>query len=258
MNTKLLFLFLLLLFSLHINAQSQYIVGNTTNEEGYRLQNVTILNLKTNQTVQSDEVGNFVIAAVNNDELRFVKNGYERVIIHLKEENFQHSLSVKLVKRAQEIEEVKIAYQPTGDLNKDLKYYGDTKSVKKLKAETAKYIRSESTPEVLAPKSGEFVQPVGKGFFVGGPKSQWDDVDFMQFLIQNLGNEFFTQDLQLKPSQIQPFIYYVFRNFERKEALFYGTCTQYDLSRFIKEANSKLEDYRNNLPNDPPKKKKKK
>ena len=46
-----------------------------------------------------------------------------------------------------------------------------------MKSETAKYIRSQSAPEVLASKPGEFVQPVGPGFSVGGPDNQWDDVD---------------------------------------------------------------------------------
>lgn len=244
------------LCTLLTHAQSQYILGSTADEQGYQLQNVTVLNLRTNQTSQSDERGNFVISAVNNDILRFVKDGYERVTRSLQEENFQRPLSITLLRLAQEIEEVNIAYQPVGDLKKDLKFYGDTKSVKKLKSETANYIRSESTEDVLAPKAGEFVQPVGQGFFIGGPDPQWDDVDFMQFLIEYLGNDFFSSDLQLKPSEIQPFIYYIFRNFERKEVLFRGVCTQYNLSRFIREANIKLEAYRKNLPNDPPKKKK--
>lgn len=257
MNTKLFFLFFLF-FLLKINAQSQYVIGNTINEQGDRLQNVTVLNLRTNQTSQSDELGNYVISAKQNDELRFVKNGYERTTVHLQESHFQKSLNITLIKSAQLIEEVEIVYQPLGELSKDIQHYGDTKAVAKLKSETVKYIRSESTEEVLAPKAGEFVQPVGKGFFIRGPDPQWDDIDFMQFLIENLGNDFFTQDLHLKPSEIQPFIYYIFRNFERQEILFTGVCSQASLTRFMTESENKLDAYRQNLPNNPPLKKKRK
>lgn len=256
MSTKLFFL--LIFFFFKINAQSQYLIGTTATENSNRLQDVIVLNVRTNHSSKSDGLGNFVIPAKINDELRFVKNGYERVILLVQENHFQIPINIILIKLAQEIEEVEIAYQPTGNLDKDIQHYGDTKSLKKLKSETAKYIRSESTEEVLAPKSGEFVQPVGKGFFIGGPDSQWDDVDFMQFLIENLGNDFFTQDLQLKPSEIQPFIYYIFRNFERQDILFKGICNQSDLARFITESQNKLEAYRQNLPNNPPLKKKKK
>ncbi|QOW10851.1 hypothetical protein Q73A0000_11030 [Kaistella flava (ex Peng et al. 2021)] len=139
-----------------------------------------------------------------------------------------------------------------------MKNYGDTKSVAKLKSETVKYIRSQSTPEVLASKPGEFVQPIGPGFSVGRPVNQWDDIDFMKSLIESIGQDFFTDDLKLKNSEIQPFIYYIFRNFDRKEILFRGICSPFDLSRFINESYKKVEPYRENLPNNPAQKKKKK
>ena len=86
MNTKLLFLFIFSLFK--INAQSQYLIGTTNNENGDRIQNVTVLNIRTNQSATSDNLGNFVISAKIKDELRFVKNGYERSVISVQENHF--------------------------------------------------------------------------------------------------------------------------------------------------------------------------
>ncbi|MGA9212233.1 carboxypeptidase-like regulatory domain-containing protein [Kaistella sp.] len=237
---------------------SQKVSGTVTDEDRNPLPEVLVFNMKSEQKTYTNLNGEFTIEASVNSELRFIRQGFERSSKMMKEQDFTNPFTISILRIPAEIEEVKIAYQPVGDLNKDLKNYGDTKSVKKLKSETANYIRSESTEEVLAPKAGEFVQPVGQGFSVGGPNSQWDDVDFMQFLIVNLGGDFFTEDLQLKPSEIQPFIYYIFQNFERREVLFRGICTQYDLSRFIKEANNKLDAYHKNLPNVPAKKKKNK
>lgn len=255
MKKIFVFFYLLICFS---SLLSQTVSGVVVDEQSNPLPSVLVINMATDEKVTTNLIGEFSINAAPNNELRFVRKGYERNSKNIVQLDFSGMFKVPLIKLAQEIEEVEIAYQATGNFKDDIKNFGDVKSVKKLKSETVKYIRSESTEEVLAPKSGEFVQPVGKGFFIGGPDSQWDDVDFMQFLIENLGNDFFTQDLQLKPSEIQPFIYYIFRNFERQDILFKGICTQTDLARFITEANDKLDAYRKNLPNDPPQKKKRK
>ena len=80
----------------------------------------------------------------------------------------------------------------------------------------------------------------------------------MEYLISYLGEEFFIENLQLKKTEIQPFIYYIFRNFERREILFRGSAISADISRFINESYLKLEAYQNNLPNNPPNKKNRK
>lgn len=256
MKPKLLLLFLLVCSSLLFS--QEYIFGKVSTDLGDKLPDAVIINMRTDEKIVSDRDGNFMIAAKNGDEIRVLKNTYERFVQKVSSENFLKPLNVTLSKAPYLIEEIELAFQATGNLKKDIQHYGDTKKTTKLKSETAKYIRSQSTEEVLAPKRGEFVQPLGKGFVVGKIDSHWDDVDFMQFLLENLGTEFFTQDLQLKPSEIQPFIYYIFRNFERQDILFKGFCNQYDLSRFISEANNKLVAYHQNLPNNPPIKRKRK
>ena len=133
-----------------------------------------------------------------------------------------------------------------------VKIFGDDKATVKLKLETSDYIRALSSAEALKAKTGEFVQPIGSGFFMGGPNSKWDDVDFMKYLISNIQADFFIEELKLKPTEIQPFIYYVFKDFDRKEVLFFGICKQYDLSRFIDECYMKIDAYYKRLPNDTP------
>ena len=247
-------LFLILSALFHISAQT--VSGVVFDEERNPLSAVLIFNINTEKRAYTDSHGEFTIYALPDQELRFVRKGFERISKRVKQSDLITPFTMTLTRNAEEIEEVKISYQPTGDLSKDLKNVGDTKPVAKLKTETAKYIRAKSTPEVLAAKPGEFVQPVGSGFSVGGINNQWDDVDFMQFLTQYLGEEFFTEELKLKSTEIQPFIYYVFRNFDRKDVLFRGNASTADVSRFINESYKKLEPYRKNMPNDPPKKKK--
>ena len=251
-------LIIFFIFCISTQLLSQQVSGIVTDEDQKPLSAVLVFNMNTEQKTYTNQNGEFSIAAHVNEELRFVKTGFERNSKNVNSNDFYSPLRVIIVRRFQEIEEVEIAYQPTGDLVKDAKNYGDSKLVAKMKLETTDYIHSESSPEVLAPKPGEFVQPVGKGFTMGGPNSQWDDILFMDFLIKNIDKDFFNTELELMDSEIQPFVFYVFKNFERREILFKGVCSQFDLSRFINESYKKIEPYRKNLPNEPPKKGKRK
>ena len=244
----------LLLIALSISSSlfSQKVSGIVTDEDQNPISAVLVFNVKTEQKTYTNFAGEFTIEAAPNEELKFIRQSFERVSKTVHSQDFNVPFSITIIRSVQNIEEVKIVQQPTGNLEKDLKNYGDTKPVAKLKSETSKYIRSKSAPEVLAPKPGEFIQPAGPGFSGGTVDNQWDDVDFMQFLIKNINQDFFAEDLQLEDSQIQPFIYYVFRSFNRKEILFRGICTSYDLSRFMKESYLKVGFYRKNLPNNPP------
>lgn len=251
-------LFLLLTFCFSTLLFSQQISGIVTDEDGNAVPAVLVFNMNSYKESITNINGEFIIAATINDELRFVKNGFERSVKIVSKQDFSSPFNMIITRRIQEIEEVKITHEPTGNLEKDAKNYGDTKATTTLKRETAKYIRAESAPEVLAAKQGEFVQPVGLGFFVGKIDNQWDDIDFMEFLIKNIESDFFTDDLKLKKTEIQPFIYYIFRNFDRQEILFRGICSPFNLSSFMNECYQKIEPYRKNLPNNPPKIKKRK
>jgi len=254
----LFFTYFFLFTFLQICAQSQYVMGTVTNEDGTKLSQVIVYNVRTDEKTQTDLLGNYLITAKEFDQLRFIKKGYERLTHKLSGNNFSSPLNIILEKLPEEIEEVKITFLPTGKLEKDIQHVGDSKPVQELKSDMADYIAAPSTPEVLAPKPGEFVQPVGPGFSIGKINSKWDDVDFMNFLTENLGDDFFVDELGLKKSEVQSFIYYVFRNFERQKILFYGYCLPSDLSRFILISTNKVDAYRKKLPNNPPLIKKKK
>lgn len=250
--------FVLLFLNFSAYLLSQNVSGVVTDEDENALTAVMVFNMRTGEKAYTDTGGKFSIKATADTELRFVRKGFERNFRVVNQSDFNNVFNVVLTRRPEEIEEVEISHIPTGVLDQDLKNVGDKKPTAKLKGETAKYIRSDSAPEVLAAKPGEFVQPVGSGFFVGNIDNQWDDVDFMNFLVANIHPSFFLEDLKLTPSEIQPFIYYIFRNFDRKEILFRGYSTSYDLSRFMRECYQKIEAYRKNLPNEPSKKKSRK
>ncbi len=99
---------------------SQNIVsGNVLSEDGFVLQNVTVVNVKTGNKTFTNHEGIFKIEANVSDELRFIKENYERGSKVVKKNDFSIPLSVQLVRVPIEIEEVKVAVKPTGDLGKD-------------------------------------------------------------------------------------------------------------------------------------------
>lgn len=155
MKIKLLFL-LVTLFSIKAFSQSDYILGNIINESGDKLQSAGIYNLRTDQVVFSDKMGNFAILAKPSDELRIVRQGYERKLISLTLDNFSKSLEVKLTTIPQEIEEVTLAFRPTGILKKDVTRLNLPPKIVALNSAMNLYMRTplnEVAPKVSTPSA---------------------------------------------------------------------------------------------------------
>ncbi len=153
-------LFLLIFFSISIFGQTDYILGNVTNENGDRLPKASIYNLRTDQIVISDKMGNFAIAALPSDELRISREGYERRVIPVSVENFSKNLEVKLTSIPKEIEEVKLTFRPTGILKKDVTRLNPPPKVVELNTAMNLYMRTPSTeaiPKLSTPSA--FKQP---------------------------------------------------------------------------------------------------
>ena len=120
-NMKKLFLVLIILASNIVTAQSLF-SGKVETEEGLSIGNVLVINLKTNEKVNTDENGKFTISAKLQDEIRFVKKGYDRVSHIVKSSDFQEEKYFILQKSTVTIEEVVISrLKLTGNLAKDSK-----------------------------------------------------------------------------------------------------------------------------------------
>ena len=237
-KTLLLFLFIL---ANSFYAQ-EYIFGKITSEQNIELSGVLILNTRTDEKAYSDSDGNFMISAKNNDALRFVKQKFDRVTYSLKPEDFKNSIKITLIKSVVEIEEVEIKSKLTGNLREDARRVESVKKVK-LNKEIAKYIAEKSDPEILKPRGGEFVQPVGQGFSVGKVSSKADRIDLAEDFLEILGEDYFT-DLGLKKSEISGFIFHVMNGLDLKNAYKYGYLKGSDIAQFRKQAEIKINDFR--------------
>ncbi|MDR6529078.1 hypothetical protein J2787_004521 [Chryseobacterium rhizosphaerae] len=238
-----LFFFLFLISSITASAQS-YIFGKVTSEGSSEIQDVNVINIRTDELVLSNSDGHFMISGKAGDELRFIKPGYERLAHIVSQENIQSPLNVSLVRVTVQIPEVEVKQGLTGNLKIDSKIYNKPKKVEKLSSEIGKYIAQKSDPRILAARAGEFVQPKGQGFSIGKVKNQWDDIDLMKYLEASLGEDYFA-NLKIDKSQIDHFISYVLAGgFERKKILKYGFCSDADLNRFQRFVLTRISSYR--------------
>lgn len=237
---KILPLFLLILFN-YFHAQ-EYIFGKVTSEQNIELSGVLVINTRTDEKVYSDSDGNFMIAAKNNDNLRFVRQRFDRVTYNLKQEDFKNTLKITLIKSAVEIQEVELKAKLTGNLKEDAKRVEPVRKTK-LNKDISKYIAQKSDPEILKPKRGEFVQPVGEGFSVGKVSNQADRIDLADRFLEILGEDYFL-DLGLKKNEISAFIYHVMSNLDLSNALKYGYLKSNDVLKFQQLAEEKIKDFK--------------
>ena len=113
-----LYLLLVFLFSTSIFAQN--VSGVVTNEDDNPIPAVLVINIITNQKTTTNLKGEFTLDASVNNELRFVRKGFERNSKVILQQDFLENLQISLIRTAEEIEEVKVSpVQLTGDLNTD-------------------------------------------------------------------------------------------------------------------------------------------
>ncbi|MGG5208797.1 hypothetical protein ACQWU4_07595 [Chryseobacterium sp. MIQD13] len=120
----------------------QKITGIITDNSKRNINPVLVINVSSQKSTLSDTSGNFTIEASENDELRFVKEEYYRVDKKLKKEDFDSPLMITLDKMEIEIPEVKIAYRPTGNLERDNKHLNESRKVTSLRSELDEYMKS--------------------------------------------------------------------------------------------------------------------
>lgn len=144
MKTKLLFGFLLFSMSF-VFGQQKYVIGNVKNEAQDNISQTYIYNPRTEEIVITDHSGDFIIAAIAQDELRVVKTGFERLTLKVSQNNFNQPLQLILSKLPYDIEEVKISFNPTGNLKKDLAYFKTSAKKEKLNNEMNLYMKGPMT-----------------------------------------------------------------------------------------------------------------
>ncbi|GGG54752.1 hypothetical protein GCM10007332_15490 [Epilithonimonas arachidiradicis] len=201
---------------------------------------VLVVNINSQEKTYSDARGQFLINANINDELRFVKPGYERKVINIR--NYDE-LHINIVKLAIEIEEVEVRKHLSGNLSKDSKLLDENKKKVTLNNDLRVYFKAPSSAEVLNAKPGEFVQPVGGGMSFGKIDDQWVLADLVEWLRENLKDEYFLS-MGIEASEINSFLYYALGTFGTRTILKYGYCSDEDIGNMKIHFENKLKDFK--------------
>lgn len=113
-----IFLFLMLLCSTFFFSQ-QTVTGRIVEDNGENLSKVIVINMSTDKKVYSDAEGIFSIEARPNDELRFVKEDFNRTSRRVLTNGTNLPLFITLYQIPKDVGEVKIVKKLTGDLEAD-------------------------------------------------------------------------------------------------------------------------------------------
>lgn len=118
LKQRKIFLFLLLLCSTFVLSQ-QKVTGRIVDDNGENLSKVIVINMSTDKKIYSDSEGIFSIDANPNDELRFVKEDFNRVSRKVLTNGTNLPLFITLRQIPRDVGEVKIVKKLTGDLETD-------------------------------------------------------------------------------------------------------------------------------------------
>ena len=137
---KYYFVFFFFFLGLFLQAQN-LVSGNIISEQGYLLPKVLVMNMRTTEQVISNDKGFFNIRANVSDELRFVKENYERGSKKIITQDFLTPISLILIQKPTEIEEVKLGFNPTGNIKKDMNF-NTSRKTKQLNEDIEEYIKT--------------------------------------------------------------------------------------------------------------------
>ena len=208
MKVKLLVaLFFLFLYSGY--SQSEKLISGKITSENFTLQSVDVINKNTQKSTTTNAQGLFSIDSKLGDTLIFYKKDYFLKEIKLTINNFSSSLiSVQLIKRAEELDEVIIKKAVAIDWKLDTNY----EKIKRdeLAADKAERRLKNTRIDDLTIDKGLDIARIGKTLFnllvKENPTEKVVEVNFKEVALNICEEKFFTQTLKLKPSEIELFL----------------------------------------------------
>ncbi len=215
------FLFFTFLFSNSLF--SQQVSGTVTDEDQNPIPAVLVFNLKSGQKVFTNSQGEFSILASTNDELRFLRNNFDRNSKIVTAQDFNSPLKIIISRSIQEIEEVKVpAIRLTGDLDRDSRNLTKFDKVAQLQREVGvpgPPEKPRETPadfknDVLLPLIGLSLKPQAIYNLISGDarrmKAQYryDDLqDKIWWIRGKVGDDYFIK-MEIPTEKISEFLQY--------------------------------------------------
>lgn len=152
---KNLLITICVMFFVSVPAQ-EYVFGKILSEDGVELGGVVVINMRTEEKTVSDKDGIFMLRAKQNDEIRFVKNRFQRLEKKVGQADYSSSMRIVLVQAPELIEEVEIGFVPSGNIKKDIAKLEPPARVKQLNENMSAYMKTkpaETMPQLQQPST---------------------------------------------------------------------------------------------------------
>jgi hypothetical protein len=213
MKIKLLIL-LLACLSQFTYSQNHKLLRGKVISENFLLQNVDVINKTALTSTTTNEKGEFILAASVNDSILFYHKNYELKGIKISSDDIQNgTISVEITRKVEELKEV-VIHQVNMDWAFDKKW-------EQLKRDEVEVYRKANTLKNPGVYNGtiengiDFVK-IGKMLFGGLFKAKKEKAinpeEFKEVAKTNFDQKFYTESLQLKKEEIEPFL--TFCNFD--------------------------------------------
>lgn len=202
---------------------SQQVSGTVTYEDQNPIPAVLVFNMKTEQKVYTNLTGEFKINALPTEELRFIRQGFERSSKIVNARDFSYPFYMTIIRSSQEIEEVKVpAVRLTGDLNQDSRNLTKFDKVAQLQREVGvpgPPEKPRETPadfknDVLFPLIGLSLKPQAIYNLISGDarrmKAQYryDDLqEYIWWIREKVGDDYFIK-MEIPAEKISEFLQY--------------------------------------------------
>lgn len=208
------FLLLLTLISSISFSQTHKLLRGKVRSGDFVLQNVDVINKTALTGTKTNANGEFIIAASVNDSILFYDKDYElKGILLSLEEIDKNYMIVSIDKKPEELKEISIH-----KINVDWEF--DKKWEQLKRDEVAVYrqsrqLKNSGVYDGTITNGMDFVK-IGKmlfgGVFKGKKEKEGNPEAFKEAAAANFDEKFFTETLQLKKSEIEPFL--TFCNFD--------------------------------------------
>ncbi|SFI22481.1 peptidase associated/transthyretin-like domain-containing protein [Halpernia frigidisoli] len=216
---KIILFSLLLLFPVFIFSQKA-VSGIVSDENQIPLSGVLVVNINLDQKTQTNENGNFEINANSGDELRFVRQNYERSSVIIRSDSYFFGLKITMVYAPTDIEEVIVKPKLSGNLSKDSKSLNKEDKLAQLNKDIGlpkAPLKMREKPadvkkDVIAPLLSLSLKPQAIYDLISGKARrqkrlyQYDDFqDKLNWLKSNIKADFFLRN-DIKTADISDFL----------------------------------------------------
>ncbi|MFV8345967.1 hypothetical protein [Flavobacterium sp. ZB4P13] len=190
-------------------SQTEKLISGKVMFDNFLLKNVDVINKTTQKSTITDDKGEFVLSAKVNDSIIFYRKEYYLKGIKLSPNDITtNNISVSMVKKPEELEEIIIRQTPKIDWKLDTKW----EQVKRdeITAERDEKRLKNTRIDDLSIDKGLNLARIGKTIFKllvkETPGDKAPQIEFKQLARSSCDEKFYLENLKLKPDEIDLFL----------------------------------------------------